>query len=64
MKLRTLFSLCIGGFALTALAQGGYQDGVDYYTADRLEKAKIILAKTLNDPSTNKAVSYLSLIII
>ena len=58
MKLRTLFSLCIGGFALTALAQGGYQDGVDYYNADRLEKAKIILEKTLNDPSTNKAVSY------
>jgi len=58
MKLRTLFSLCLGGFALTALAQGGYQDGVDYYNADRLEKAKIILEKTLNDPSTNKAVSY------
>ncbi|MCM1052233.1 MAG: tetratricopeptide repeat protein [Paenibacillus sp.] len=58
MKLRTLFSLCLGGFALTALAQGGYQDGVDYYNADRFEKAKTILEKTLNDPSTNKAVSY------
>ena len=58
MKLRTLFSLCMGGLALTALAQGGYQDGVDYYNADRFEKAKTILEKTLNDPSTNKAVSY------
>ena len=43
MKLRTLFSLCMGGLALTALAQGGYQDGVDYYNADRFEKAKTIL---------------------
>ncbi len=58
MKFRTLFSLFMGGFALTAFAQGGYQDGVDYYNADRFEKAKTILEKTLNDPSTNKAVSY------
>lgn len=58
MKLRTLFSLCLGGIALTALAQGGYQDGVDYYNADRFEKARTILQKTLNDASTNKAVSY------
>lgn len=58
MKLRTLFTLCIGGFALSALAQGGYQDGVDYYNADRFEKAKIILEKTLNEPGTDKAVSY------
>lgn len=39
MKFRTLFSLFMGGFALTAFAQGGYQDGVDYYNADRFEKA-------------------------
>lgn len=58
MKLRTLFSLCLGGLAMTALAQGGYQDGVDYYNADRFDKAKSILEKTINDPSTDKAVSY------
>ena len=58
MKFRTLFSLFLGGFALAASAQGGYQDGVDYYNADRFDKAKTILEKTLNDPSTNKAVSY------
>ncbi|WP_305297065.1 tetratricopeptide repeat protein, partial [Duncaniella muris] len=58
MKFRTIFSLVLGGFALTAFAQGGYQDGVDYYNADRFEKAKTILEKTLNDPSTDKAVSY------
>ena len=58
MKFRTIFSLVLGGFALTAFAQGGYQDGVDYYNADRFEKAKTILEKTLSDPSTDKAVSY------
>lgn len=58
MKFRTIFSLVLGGFALAASAQGGYQDGVDYYNADRFEKAKTILEKTLNDSSTDKAVSY------
>jgi len=58
MKLRILSSLLLGGFSLVALAQGGYQDGVDYYNADRFEKAKVILEKTLNDPGTQKAVSY------
>lgn len=53
-----MFSICLGGLAMTALAQGGYQDGVDYYNADRFEKAKIILEKTINDASTDKAVSY------
>ncbi len=58
MKLRSLLSLCMGGLALSALAQGGYQDGVDYYNADRFDKAKTILEKTLNDAGTDKAVSY------
>ncbi len=58
MKFRTLFSLFMGSCALVAAAQGGYQDGVDYYNADRFDKARTILEKTLNDPSTNKAVSY------
>lgn len=57
MKFRTIFSLLIGGCAIVASAQG-HQDGVDYYNADRFDKAKTILEKTLNDPSTDKAVSY------
>lgn len=58
MKLKTFLSLVMGGFAFCASAQGGYQDGVDYYNADRFEQAKIILDNTLNDAATNKAVSY------
>ena len=55
---KPLLSVILGGFAIAASAQGGYQDGVDYYNADRFEQAKIILEKTLSDPSTNKGVSY------
>lgn len=59
MNLRTITSaLFIGGLSLASLAQGGYQDGVDYYNADRFDKAKTILEKTLNEPGTDKAVSY------
>lgn len=57
MNIRTLLTLCLGGITLTALAQG-YQDGVDYYNADRFDKAKTILQRTLNDPTTDKAQSY------
>ncbi|MBD5316979.1 MAG: tetratricopeptide repeat protein [Bacteroides sp.] len=58
MKAKFIFSLMMGGCAVAAMAQGGYQDGVDYYNADRFEKAKTILQNTLNDASTNKAVSF------
>ena len=58
MKFKFLFSLLLGAGALSAFAQGGYQDGIDYYNADRFEDAQIILTKTLNDNGTNKALSY------
>ncbi|RXE63019.1 tetratricopeptide repeat protein [Paramuribaculum intestinale] len=57
MKLKLLFAMLLGG-ALSAAAQGGYQDGVDNYNAGRLDVAKIILENTINDPQTNKSVSY------
>ncbi len=57
MKLRFLFSLMLGA-ALTAAAQGGYQDGVDNYNAGRLDVAKTILNNTINDAGTDKAVSH------
>ena len=57
MKLRFLFSLCLGA-SLVAGAQGGYQDGVDNFNAGRLDVAKVILNNTLNDAATDKAVSH------
>lgn len=59
MKLKALFSLMLGAMALSASAQmGGYQDGVDNYNAGRLDVAKAILDNTINQPQTDKAVSY------
>lgn len=59
MKFKFLFSLVLGAAAFTASAQqGGYQDGVDNFNAGRLDVAKIILTNTLNEPQTDKAVSY------
>lgn len=57
MKSKILASLLMG-IGLTAAAQGGYQDGVDNFNAGRLDVAKTILNNTLNQPGTNKAVSY------
>ena len=56
MKLRIL-SLTFLGAVLGLQAQQGYYDGVEYYRADQPDEATIILNKTLNDPSTDKAVS-------
>lgn len=57
MKFKFL-SLAILGTVLGMQAQQGYYDGVEYYRADQPEEAAIILNKTLNDPSTDKAVAY------
>lgn len=57
MKLKILFTMLLAG-ALSAAAQGGYQDGVDNYNAGRLDVAKTILENNINSPGTDKAVSY------
>ncbi|MDE7142337.1 MAG: hypothetical protein K2O33_05545, partial [Muribaculaceae bacterium] len=55
MKSKILLSLLLGS-ALGLSAQG-FKDGVEYYRADQPEEATIILEKTINDPSTDKAVA-------
>lgn len=55
MKLRLMFSLLLGA-SLVAGAQG-YYDGVDNYNANRKDIAKEILTNTLNNASTDKAIS-------
>lgn len=57
MKRTFLFS-ALAASMLGAMAQGGYQDGIDYFKADYPEEAAIILTKTINDPSSDKALSY------
>lgn len=50
-------TLALAGASLGVWAQGGYQDGVDYYNADRFEEAKIILDKTLHESNTDKGLA-------
>lgn len=57
MKFKFLFSLCLAGAASSMMAQG-YKDGIEYYRADQLSNAKELLERNLNDPNTDKAVSY------
>lgn len=57
MKLKFL-TVALAGVALSASAQQGYKDGIEYFRADQPEEAKIILTNTLNDASTDKAAAY------
>lgn len=59
MKFKSFVSLAaaiiLGG--MSAINAQGYQDGVDNFNAGRADVAKTILNNTLNDASTDKAVS-------
>ena len=54
MKFKLLLSLLAAG-SLSVNAQQGYKDGVEYFKADKIDDAKIILDRTINDASTDKA---------
>ncbi len=56
MKSKFLLSLFIGS-SLIASADG-YKDGIEYFKADQFDNAKEILTKNLNNPGTDKALSY------
>ena len=59
MNRKSIFTLIVAAAsAVTAYAQGGYSDGIDYYNADRFDKARIILEKTINDPGTDQGLAY------
>lgn len=57
MKLRLLTAALLG-VTLSAAAQQGYRDGVEYYRAGQPEDALTILERTINDASTDKATAY------
>ena len=57
MKLKAIFSLFLAA-AFSLSAQQGYKDGIEYFRADQPEEAEIILSRTLNDASTDKAQAY------
>lgn len=57
MKLKSLLSLSLAGFAFSAMAQS-HAEGVEYYEADQLDNAKELLMRNHNLPATDKAISY------
>lgn len=61
MKFKAILAACLAGAAFTAMAQN---DGVEYYKADQFDNAKELLLRSIDNPSTDKAVAnyYLGLI--
>ena len=58
MKTKFLFaSLILMGASLVTNAQG-YKDGIEYYKVDRLDNAKELLERNLNDARTDKAEAF------
>lgn len=62
MRIKFLSIMLLAGAAV-ASAQG-FKDGIDYFNAGDIEEASIILKKTINDASTDKAQAnyYLGLV--
>ncbi len=56
MKFKIFAILLLGG-ALVSNAQG-YKDGIEYFKVGKIDNAKELLDKNLNDPTTVKAEAY------
>lgn len=57
MKIKFL-TLAFAAAALTASAQQGFKDGLEYFRANQPEEARIILNNTLHDSATDKAIAH------
>lgn len=57
MKQRLILALMVMGCVSSLFAQG-YKDGVEYYKAEQLENAKVLLERNIDKAETNKAASY------
>ena len=52
-----LFAILLLGGALVSNAQG-YKDGIEYFKVGKIDNAKELLDKNLNDPTTVKSEAY------
>lgn len=57
MKLRNLLLSGLAALSLTAFAQT-HEQGIEYYKAEQLYNAQELLNRNLNNPGTDKALSY------
>ena len=56
MKIKFLLLLFFG--TILSLSAQDYLEGIEYYRAEKFDKSKIILERTLNDSYTDKATAY------
>lgn len=56
--MRIIFLLTLFFTSVLSMSAQCYLDGIEYYRADKLNEAKTILERTLNDVGTDKATSY------
>lgn len=57
MKRKFFLGLLLAGTLLASAQSQGYKDGIEYYKAGQYDNARTILEKTMNDPSTDKALA-------
>ena len=58
MKSKFILALTLAGSTSLACFADGYMDGVEYYQVGQDKNAKIVLDKTLDEPTTKKAEAY------
>lgn len=56
MKIKSIISLCLAGFAATGFAQT-HVEGEEYFKAGQYNNARELLERSLSNPQTDKAVS-------
>lgn len=56
MKSKVLIAILLGA-AISANAQQGYKDGIEYYKAGQYDNAIELLERNMNNPGTDKATS-------
>ncbi|MCM1377604.1 MAG: tetratricopeptide repeat protein [Clostridium sp.] len=57
MKFRRILTVCFAGMALSLAAQT-HLEGEEYFKADQFNNSKTLLERNLNNPGTDKGVSY------
>ncbi|MFR1774624.1 MAG: tetratricopeptide repeat protein [Barnesiella sp.] len=57
-RLKLFLSLILVSTLVATVSAANYKDGIEYFKAGQPDRAKILLEKNLNDPTTDKAEAY------
>ena len=58
MKTKFFFAVMLLACASFAVNAQGYKDGIDFYKIGKLDDARELLERNLNNPQTNKTEAY------